>query len=331
MFPRRLLCLFLLTATGLNAQDVKPLLRLDAGGHTAAVRAALFRPNSSELVSVSFDKSVRLWDVTIGAALHSLLPPAGVGKLGALYSAAIAPDGQTLAVCGLFPEHQIYLVDLEGRRITRTLKGHTSTVQCVAWAGNTRLVSGSHDLTGRVWNVETGAVEATLEGHQAPIYGIACSPDGSRCVTAALDRRAGVWNVKDGQRVAALLGHEREVLAAAWSPDGAAIATGSLDGSVKLWTPAGVLQKTLDRPGGPLDRAEILSVAFLPDSQRLVYTQGNGLGRHCGVLDVAKGTVSARFSQHSDSVLCVSVSADGRQIATGDGAGVIYVWDPATG
>jgi WD40 repeat protein len=48
----------------------------------------------------------------------------------------------------------------------RTLKGHTKTVRSVAFSPDGRLLaSGSDDGTVKLWEVATGSLVRTLEGH----------------------------------------------------------------------------------------------------------------------------------------------------------------------
>ena len=44
--------------------DVTPQLVLEAGGHQALIRTLLFTANGQELVSVSGDKTIRVWSVS---------------------------------------------------------------------------------------------------------------------------------------------------------------------------------------------------------------------------------------------------------------------------
>jgi len=59
-----------------------PRLALDAGGHTAMGRNVLFTPDGQELISVSEDKTIRVWDVSSGEPLRVLRPPGGDGHQG---------------------------------------------------------------------------------------------------------------------------------------------------------------------------------------------------------------------------------------------------------
>ena len=54
----------------------------------------LFTPDGRELITVSDDKTIRVWDVKSGEPLRVLRPPIGRGPEGMLNAAALArrPD-----------------------------------------------------------------------------------------------------------------------------------------------------------------------------------------------------------------------------------------------
>ena len=90
---------FLLFAGSVFAQD-KPMLVPNTDGHTARVNRVRFTPDGQQLVSVSNDKTIRIWDTNSGRTVRVLRPPIGPGAEGLLAAAALAPDGKTLAVGG---------------------------------------------------------------------------------------------------------------------------------------------------------------------------------------------------------------------------------------
>ena len=51
------------------------IIALDAGGHTAPVRAMAFRSDGRELVTVSTDKTLRVWNVPSGQTSRTLRTP----------------------------------------------------------------------------------------------------------------------------------------------------------------------------------------------------------------------------------------------------------------
>ncbi|MBN9118148.1 MAG: hypothetical protein J0I06_03115, partial [Planctomycetes bacterium] len=116
--------------------DRRPLLALDPGGHTAFVRFVGFTPDAGRVVSVSEDKSVRLWDVFSGEAVYTVRLPAGPDAEGTPHAAALSPDGTRLAVGG-FPAGggksgiPIYILSVETGELLATIDGARQAVHAL--------------------------------------------------------------------------------------------------------------------------------------------------------------------------------------------------------
>ena len=239
--------LILLICRHVGAQEpaaAPPILVLDSGGHTALVRKVLFTPDGQEVISVSWDKTIRTWDVASGESLRVLRPPVGLGQEGRLWDAALSPDGRFLAVGGWGIGEGIgwiYVLSMRTGRIEQVLKGHTDIVNCLAFArrpdGRNILASGGWDRTARLWDLATGRCVQVLGDHGESVRGVAFAPDGSRLVTASYDKKARIWSVADGRCESVLEGHTEGLLCVAWSPDGETLATGGFDRSIRIWHP----------------------------------------------------------------------------------------------
>ena len=51
-------------AKAAQAPDIAPRLVLEAGGHTAVINGLIFTDDGRELVSISDDKTIRVWSVS---------------------------------------------------------------------------------------------------------------------------------------------------------------------------------------------------------------------------------------------------------------------------
>jgi WD40 repeat protein len=61
-----------------------------------------------------------------------------------------------------------------------------------------QFVTTSRDKTAKVWEVEDGSLQVTLEGHRGEVNSASFSPDGTRIVTGSGDGTANIWNAEDG-------------------------------------------------------------------------------------------------------------------------------------
>jgi len=77
--------------------------------------------------------------------------------------------------------------------------GHFDALWGVAWSPDgTRLLSGSHDGTARVWDANRGTELFALAGPSLSISAVAWSPDGTRLLTAVEDHSVRIWDATTG-------------------------------------------------------------------------------------------------------------------------------------
>jgi WD40 repeat protein len=98
-----------------------------------------------------------------------------------------------------------------------------------------RALSGSYDNTLKLWDLETGLVLRTLQGHTSGVRAVAFSPDGRRALSGSDDYTLKLWDLETGLVLRTLEGHTSGVRAVALSPDGRRALSGSHDNTLKLW------------------------------------------------------------------------------------------------
>ena len=73
-----------------------------------------------------------------------------------------------------------------------------------------------------MWDLESGQLVHTLEGHTDLVNAVAVTPDGRRAISASADHTLRVWDVESGIYIAAFTG-EGPMLRCAIAPDGRTI------------------------------------------------------------------------------------------------------------
>ncbi|HYT90993.1 MAG TPA: caspase family protein [Gemmataceae bacterium] len=313
----------------------RPWLVLDPSGHSAAVPRVLFTPSANRVISVSGDKTIRLWDAATGEPLATWRLPVGPGDEGALWAAALTPDGRTLAVGGVpygGGAHgvPIYLISMATGQIERTIRGHKDLIRTLAFSRGSGkyLASGSGDNLGAVFDATTGKPMCVFKGHRGTVREIVWDPRGRLLATAASDGTARIWEFPTGKSLAVLPPPTKEskILSLAWSPDGNTIATGTLLGDVQLWGRDGQLRKTYALPTDKGHRINVFSLAFTPDGRELLYTGVDHTGR-AGLLDVATGQVRLAFPGHNNTSPHGTLSRDGKLVVSSGGDdNEILIW-----
>lgn len=242
------------------AEKGKATLMLDSGSHNGSVTQALFTPDSKRLVTISADKTIRIWDIASRESVALFRMPTGPGQDGELHAAALSADGKYLAVGGtgfvdgVKRRAPIYIVDLEAGRIVKVLEGHTDTVRSLSIsADGKRLISGANDQTARLWDVVNAKSIRVItreskkkKSTPGAFVRVAMAPDGRHAVTNGDGYEVQVYDAATGEarkvihRSDPKLGGYSHV---EWSPDSSIIAATS--GGVKN-TDRGVYLLTID-------------------------------------------------------------------------------------
>jgi WD40 repeat protein len=288
-------------------------------GHTQLTRSLAFSPDGSRLVSTSYDKTARIWDVERSIGGH---PERGAcvavlrGHDYYVVGAAFRPDGRELATASL--DGTIKLWDVarseaeygsEGEAasgaLKETLRGHESGVRSVAYhpGGEKLLASASVDRTVRLWSLEEEApigqwgLEpprlwhvaqraeiARLRGHRAAVEEVAFSPAGELVVSKGypLDGTCELrmWLPFASGESPVLSGHGSSVHGVAWSFDGSLVASAGGDGSAGIWdAKSGAGLARLWHPKVDGETTPVLAVRFHPGEKALATGTTSGTVR----------------------------------------------------
>uniref|UniRef100_A0A8C8XU31 Superkiller complex protein 8 n=1 Tax=Panthera leo TaxID=9689 RepID=A0A8C8XU31_PANLE len=97
------------------------------------------------------------------------------------------------------------------------------------------LASGAIDGIINIFDIATGKLLHTLEGHAMPIRSLTFSPDSQLLVTASDDGYIKIYDVQHANLAGTLSGHASWVLNVAFCPDDTHFVSSSSDKSVKVW------------------------------------------------------------------------------------------------
>lgn len=215
-------------ATRAGEPPATPILRIETGLHTAAIKCISVDAAERYVVTGSWDKTVRVWELATGRLLRTLRPPIGPGNDGKIYAAAISPDGETIACGGLSLGNDIYLFNRSGGQLRQRLAGLPIVINRLVYSPDGRYLAAA--LGGhygiRVYRTADYQLVAQDANYGGQSYGLAFSTDG-RLASTCNDGYLRLYDpaFKLAAKVKAPSGSRPTRIT--FSPDGAEIAVGS--------------------------------------------------------------------------------------------------------
>jgi WD40 repeat protein len=298
-------------STGKNILTIK--------AHDGHIVGLVFTADSSKLISSSFDRHIKIWDLTSGECIKSWQ------SLAPIYGISLSHDGQILA--SSCESGDILLWNVSTGELLKTLIGHTSGATNTAFQpSGILLASASFDSKIKLWNLVTGECINTLTEHIDSIWSIAFNSCGTQLVSGSFDTSIKIWNVQTGLCLQTIPANSRAISAVIFSPDDRKIISASQDSTIQIWEViqldnwqcTRVLQGhqnniwsiALDSSGETLISSDLSGVLKIWDLE-----SGQSLKTFCSV-----STAFRSLAFHPTSNLLASSSEDGR----------IRLWDFST-
>ena len=248
-------------------------------GHQGPITCVTFAPNGLFVVSGSEDKTLRVWGLTLGLIVstfseHKFKVTAVQVTNDSKKILSVDDDG-THRLWVADSGQQIFVVkkpttqvSLHGNNVyaitgksSNTLKywsifdteneksvSHSETINCYTctYDGQT-IITGSHDMSLKVWEVSTGRITQVLVGHEGPVSCVhvaALKP--SLIISGAQDCNAIVWDRTTGTEMFTLSGHTSTVSSVRLALDGSLALTAGEDNLLMLWSEKGTRVALLD-------------------------------------------------------------------------------------
>ena len=179
--------------------DVKTKYKIHTlPGLDFTVTSLLFSPDGATVAAGTYGGEVRLWDVATGATIRDL-----EGHSGEVLTMSFSPDGETLATASHENIRHGNFYDI----VIRINRWNVAVGTKIAtWEGDwadrlafspdrTMFATGSQDKLVRLYDLSTGDIIATFEGHNHFVTSVLFTPDGRALASGSADGTILLWDL----------------------------------------------------------------------------------------------------------------------------------------
>ena len=164
-------------------------------GHTGMVKAAMFSPDGKSALTFALDEELVVWDVKNGYKRFAIS-----GEEFSFDAAAYSQNSHYIATT---EDGNLNIWDAKnGRKKAAIVDKSDENLReygfffSLAYHPNGQLIAtGSTNGKIYIWDVKTGELRRTLEGHTDQVISIAFNFDGSLLVSGSYDTTAIIWKL----------------------------------------------------------------------------------------------------------------------------------------
>jgi len=242
------------------------------GGHLNTVTSVAFNPkNQKQVATVSWDNTVRLWDLIPAedGSISFHRSDTLAGHANSVWATAYSPDGKWLASGSSDKSVILWKVNQLNQIGTPFARMQGQTWALAISPNKDQFAAGDEAGNIRIWKFDGNTLKDPITlSHPGGVLTLAYSHDGKWLASAGKDKTIRVWNMEIGKEAWHIENaHDDEIWSLMFSPNDDLLASTSFDTTVKLWgatTPTHALINTLKHQQG------VFALAFNDDGSQLL-------------------------------------------------------------
>jgi guanine nucleotide-binding protein G(I)/G(S)/G(T) subunit beta-1 len=310
-------------------------LRRTLKGHFGKVTAFHWSGDSKQLVSVSQDGNILIWNAVSNNKIQSI-------PLNSTYVMSVGVEqekGNLIACGGLDNLCTVYPRNAPAKAVE--LASHAGFLSCCRFLDESEILTSSGDSTCIRWDISSGRPISTFAEHNADALSLSLK-DRNIFASCSVDKTAKIWDMRTpDMAVQTYTGfHQADVNDIEFMPcDNNCFATCSQDNTVRLFDMRAYNQITsfgTGAPSGadvPIPNDGLTSLSFSKSGRVVFCGQADGTVYAFDALSTPKKAGQTNSppaftitQAHERHVSCVGVSPSGDALCTASWDGFLKIW-----
>ena len=284
-------------------------------GHTQVVVDGVFSKDGKRVLTVSEDKTVKIWDGQNGLLLANLK-----GHEGMIAKGVFSPDGNTILTVSEDGTAKLWN-SYNGNLITSISYEYEELYDADFSEDGKYIFAPYSDSALRFYNAINGQLLQTLKNPKGEFGWIAQHPNGNIYIATDGTEKFGIWEKSSGKKLVSCTGHKAKVEYVEFNKINNQILSTAEDGIAMIWNLKGQKLFQITSNGN------IREARFSPDG-KYVFTYSDKF--ELSLWSAQDGHKLVQFGAVSDEMATAEFSLDSKRLVTTHLQSV-YVWDIPTG
>jgi WD40 repeat protein len=305
--------IFSISAKMSLAQETELVLQK---GHSENIMSVKFSPDNKLFATGSFDKTVKLWDLSSGKEIRTFS-----GSTSPVLTIDFSPDGKLIAAYN--SEHTMTVWNASTGARFGQLKEIANNDDAIAFSRNWKFFASSSKGNISLWDFKLGNKIKNFKGDSSEIRELKFSNDNSSIISVDSNKKIKIWNIKTGKSVT--LPVQNDLISALdFSPDSKYIATGGYDKVLKIWSYS--THKLVKSLKGHYQEIDFIS--FSPDKKTVASAGTEGIIK---LWDINSGKQILNIKDGANYIEALTYSNDGKYLLSSNSSLGFKLWNAKTG
>jgi WD40 repeat protein len=209
-------------------------------GHREVVSAVAPLWEQDRLVSVSWDATVRGWNLQTGEAMACREPPGGFGNfLFSVESVVRIPSSDDVVIGFGIHDFDFGIWNVNRpKHLTRWGKQKGAILGLHMSADGRHLLAATDFGVLLLWDLGSKTLLRRFEGSDGPVFSALFHPSSPFVFSGGADAALRLWDLQSARCMRRFLGHRQPVRALCCTPDGKWLVSGGDDETIRVWNTA---------------------------------------------------------------------------------------------